>query len=167
MRLLWPLSRLLYYFVSESSATQVLIFTTFAGVNVSKIESAATAVLPKFYSSDLHPETWRVVSACERRCIITASIPRIMAEPFLKSFLGFDTVLGTEIATYNGIATGFVCSSGLLIGQHKADALHKALGAKAQPDIGIGNRHSDIGLIAMCKVSIHHMHAILVYILYA
>ncbi|KAL6192030.1 hypothetical protein ACLB2K_038417 [Fragaria x ananassa] len=75
-----------------------------------------------------------------------------MAEPFLKSFLGFDKVLGTEIATYNGIPTGFVCSSGLLIGQHKADALHKAHGTKAQPDIGIGNRHSDIGLIAMCKL---------------
>ncbi|KAM5553203.1 glycerol-3-phosphate acyltransferase RAM2 [Rosa sericea] len=149
--LVWPLSRLLYYFVSESAATRVLIFATFAGVNVSKIESAATAVLPKFYSSDLHPDTWRVISACERRCIVTSSIPRIMVEPFLKSYLGFDMVLGTEIATYNGIATGFVCPPGVLIGQHKADALHKALRAKARPDIGIGNKHTDIALIGMCK----------------
>lgn len=151
--LVWPLSVLLYYFVSESAATRVLIFATCAGVKVSKIQSAATAVLPKFYSSDLHSETWRVVSACEKKCIITASIPRVMAEPFLKDFLGFDMVLGTEIETYKGKATGFVCPPGVLLGKHKAEAVRNALGEKVQPDIGIGRKHSDFPFMAMCKVS--------------
>ena len=64
-----PLAGLLYYFVSESAGIQVLVFATFAGMKVSDIESVARAVLPKFYSSDLHPETWRVFSACgEKVC---------------------------------------------------------------------------------------------------
>ncbi|KAK9277647.1 hypothetical protein L1049_007193 [Liquidambar formosana] len=123
--LLSPLAGLLYYFVSESAGIKVLIFATFAGMKVADIESVARAVLPKFYASDLHPETWRVFSACGKRCVLTAN-PRIMVEAFLKDFLGADLVLGTEVATYKGRATGFVKSPGILVGKNKADALRKA-----------------------------------------
>ena len=145
-----PLAGLLYYFVSESAGIQVLIFATFAGVRVSEIESVARAVLPKFYSSDIHPESWRVLSACEKRCILTAN-PRIMVEAFCKDFLGFETVLGTEIATYKGKATGFVSPPGVLVAEKKADALKKAFG-DVQPEIGLGDRHTDIPFMALCKV---------------
>ncbi|KAK6279941.1 hypothetical protein POUND7_020208 [Theobroma cacao] len=50
-----PLAGTLYYFTSESHDIRVLIFATFVGMKVSDIESVARAVLPKFYSSDLHP----------------------------------------------------------------------------------------------------------------
>ncbi|KAI5352542.1 hypothetical protein L3X38_005433 [Prunus dulcis] len=116
--LVTPLAGLLYYFISESAGIQVLIFATFAGVRVSEIESVARAVLPKFYSSDLHPESWRV--------------------------------LGTEIATYKGKATGFVCLPGVLVGKKKADALKKAFG-DVQPEIGLGDRHTDIPFMKLCK----------------
>ncbi|KAJ9187566.1 hypothetical protein P3X46_003007 [Hevea brasiliensis] len=66
-------------------------------MKVSDIESVACVVLPKFYSGDLHPE-----SACVLFC-----------------------VLGTEISTYEGRATGFVSSPGVLVGKSKAKALHK------------------------------------------
>ncbi|KAL6187403.1 hypothetical protein ACLB2K_038802 [Fragaria x ananassa] len=144
-----PLAGLLYYFVSESAGIQVLIFATFAGVRVSEIESVARAVLPKFYSSDIHPESWRVLSACEKRCILTAN-PRIMVEAFCKDFLGFETVLGTEIATYKGKATGFVSPPGVLVAEKKADALTKAFG-DVQPEIGLGDRLTDIPFMALCK----------------
>ncbi|KAB2624625.1 glycerol-3-phosphate 2-O-acyltransferase 6-like [Pyrus ussuriensis x Pyrus communis] len=130
--LVTPLAGLLYYFVSESAGIQVLIFATFAGVKFSEIESVARAVLPKFYSSDLHPESWRVLSACEKRCILTAN-PRIMVQPFLKDFLGFDTVLGTEVATNKGTATGFVSPPGVL------------------PEIALGDKHTDIPFMKLCK----------------
>ncbi|KAL0392739.1 UNVERIFIED_CONTAM: Glycerol-3-phosphate acyltransferase RAM2 [Sesamum radiatum] len=109
-----PLAGLLYYFVSEAAGIRVLIFATFAGVKVSAIKSAASAVLPKHYSEDMHPETWRVFSSCGRKCVLTAN-PRIMVEPFLKNYLGVDVVLGTEISSFKGIATGFVASSGCLL----------------------------------------------------
>ncbi|KAK4598320.1 hypothetical protein RGQ29_015691 [Quercus rubra] len=144
-----PLAGLLYYFVSESAGIQVLVFATFAGMKVSDIESVARAVLPKFYSSDLHPETWRVFSACGKRCVLTAN-PTIMVEAFLKDVLGADLVLGTKIATYKGRATGLVCKPGILVGKNKADALEKAFG-ETQPDIGLGDRDTDTPFMSLCK----------------
>ncbi|GMY26112.1 glycerol-3-phosphate acyltransferase RAM2-like [Fagus crenata] len=144
-----PLAGILYYFVSESAGIQVLVFATFAGMKVSDIESVARAVLPKFYSNDLHPETWRVFSACGKRCVLTAN-PTIMVEAFLKNFLGADLVLGTEIATYKGRATGLVREPGILVGKNKADALLKAFG-DTEPDIGLGDRHTDTPFMSLCK----------------
>lgn len=145
-----PLAGFLYYFVSESAGIQVLIFATFAGMRVCDIESVARAVLPKFYSTDLHPETWRVFSSCGKRCVLTAN-PRIMVEAFLKDFLGVDLVLGTEIAIYKGRATGFVLPPGVLVGSEKEIVLKKTFG-HTQPDIGLGDRHTDIPFMALCKV---------------
>ncbi|KAL5759648.1 hypothetical protein ACOSQ2_018486 [Xanthoceras sorbifolium] len=144
-----PIAGILYYFVSESAGIQVLVFAAFAGMKVSDIESVARAVLPKFYAGDLHPESWRVFSSCGKRCVLTAN-PRVMVEAFLKDFLGADLVVGTEIATYKGRATGFVCRPGVLVGTKKADGLRKAFG-EAQPDIGLGDRNTDIPFMDMCK----------------
>ncbi|XVF02317.1 hypothetical protein REPUB_Repub04eG0165200 [Reevesia pubescens] len=144
-----PLAGLLYYFVSESAGIQVLIFATYVGMKVSDIESVARAVLPKFYSSDLHPESWRVFASCGKSCVLTAN-PTIMVEAFLKDFLGADMVLGTEIGTFRGRATGFVSKPGILVGKNKANALKKAFG-DTKPDVGLGDRHTDIPFMAMCK----------------
>ncbi|KAM0958198.1 hypothetical protein ACFX13_023939 [Malus domestica] len=149
-----PLIGLLYYFVSESAGIRVMVFATFAGMRVSDIESVARAVLPKFYAGDLHSETWRVFSSCGKRCVLTAN-PRIMVEPFLKEFLGADLVLGTEIDTYRGRATGWVLNPGVLVGEAKANALNKAFGKEpsSAPDIGLGDRKTDYPFMKLCKES--------------
>ncbi|KAF2308664.1 hypothetical protein GH714_011965 [Hevea brasiliensis] len=148
-----PMAAILYYFISESAGIQVLIFATFVGMRVSDIESVARAVLPKFYSSDLHPETWRVISSCGKRCVLTEN-PRIMVEVFLKDFVGVDMVIGTEIGVYNGRATGWAKSPGILVGQSKADALKRAFGDdKTVPDIGLGDRKTDYPFMKLCKES--------------
>ncbi|KAK4388147.1 Glycerol-3-phosphate acyltransferase RAM2 [Sesamum angolense] len=134
----------------KAAGIRVLIFATFAGVKVSAIKSAASAVLPKHYSEDMHPETWRVFSSCGRKCVLTAN-PRIMVEPFLKNYLGVDVVLGTEISSFKGIATGFVASSGVLVGRNKAIALRRTFGAESMPDIGVGDRKTDFPFMKLCK----------------
>lgn len=156
-----PLAAFLYYCVSESAGIKVLIFATFAGMKISSIESVARAVLPKFYSADLHPESWRVFSSCGKRCVLTAN-PRVMVEAFLKDFLGADMVLGTEIATFKGRATGFVSNPGVLVAKNKADALKNAF-RDTQPDIGLGDRHTDIPFMALCKVIVYYHHNLLSY----
>ncbi|KAJ8643465.1 hypothetical protein MRB53_005213 [Persea americana] len=146
-----PVIGLLYYFVSESAGIQVLIFAAMAGMKVSDIESVARAVLPKFYSMDLHPQSWHVFSSCGRRCVLTAN-PRIMVEVFLKDYLGADMVVGTEIATYRGRATGFVNQPGVLVGSKKAAALRRAFGDE-RPEIGLGDRETDFPFMTLCKES--------------
>ncbi|XP_077210131.1 glycerol-3-phosphate acyltransferase RAM2-like [Tasmannia lanceolata] len=144
-----PIAGILYYFVSESAGIQVLIFATMAGMKVSDIESVARAVLPKFYSVDLHPESWRVFSSCGKRCVLTAN-PRVMVEAFLKDYLGADIVIGTEIATYKGRATGFVRHPGVVVGRNKATALCKTFG-ETTPDVGLGDRKTDFPFMSLCK----------------
>lgn len=85
--------------------------------------------------------------------MLTAN-PRVMVEPFLKEFLGADLVLGTEIGSYKGRATGLVCKPGILVGEKKADALKKAFGEE-QPDVGLGDRATDAPFMALCKVLIN------------
>ncbi|KAK4724986.1 hypothetical protein R3W88_027765 [Solanum pinnatisectum] len=144
-----PIAGILYYFISESAGIQVIVFATFVGMKVSDVESAARHVLPKFYLEDLHPESWRVFSSCGKRCVLTAT-PRIMVEPFLKDYLGTDIVLGTEIETYKGRATGFVKSPGVLVGKNKADTLTSTF-RDTQPEIGLGDRDTDIPFMTLCK----------------
>lgn len=146
-----PIAGILYYFISESAGIRVLIFATFAGMKVSDIESVARAVLPKFYSSDLHPEAWRVFSACGKRCVLTAN-PTVMVKPFLKEFLGADLILGTEICSWKGIATGFVKPPGVLVGSNKANALLKAFKDVSLPELALGDRKTDYPYMELCKV---------------
>ncbi|GMI67042.1 GLYCEROL-3-PHOSPHATE sn-2-ACYLTRANSFERASE 6 [Hibiscus trionum] len=145
-----PIAAILYYFVSESAGIRVLTFATFVGMKVSDIESVARAVLPKFYSSDLHPETWRVFSSCGKKCVLTAN-PRVMVEPFLKEYLGTDMVIGTEIHVFKGRATGLVKNPGILVGANKADALVKAFRNESMPNIAIGDRKTDYPFMKLCK----------------
>ncbi|XP_051129305.1 glycerol-3-phosphate acyltransferase RAM2-like [Andrographis paniculata] len=145
-----PFALFFYHMVSESLGIKVLVFATFFGVRVSEIKSAARVVLPKFYSEDLHPKTWSVFSSCRKKCVVTAT-PRIMVEPFLKDYLGADVVLGTEISSYKGFATGFVANTGVLVGRKKAIALRKEMSDESMPNIGIGSSDLDFPFMELCK----------------
>ncbi|CAH1440869.1 unnamed protein product [Lactuca virosa] len=145
-----PFAGILYYFISESAGVRVIIFATFAGVKVSDIESAAHAVLPKFYADDLHREAWGLFSACGKRCVLTAT-PTVMVEPFLKEVLGVDLVMGTEIHSWKGRATGLVNKPGVLVGSNKADALLKAFKDASPPELALGDRETDYPFMKLCK----------------
>lgn len=148
-----PFIGLLYYFVSESAGIRIMIFVAFCGVKVRSIESVARAVLPKFYSTDVNAETWRVVNGCGKRCVLTAN-PRVMVEPFLKETLGVELVMATEIiATEKGRATGLVGGKGVLVGKNKAGALKDVFG-DFQPHLGLGDRFTDADFMSLCKVCI-------------
>jgi hypothetical protein len=150
--LLVPLAAALLGSGSESAATRVLVFAATAGARVADLESAARAVLPRFYAADVHPGAWRVFAACARRRVALTATPRVMAEPFLRDCLGADAVAGTELATWRGRATGLVAPGGVLVGRRKAEALREMFGDHDQPDVGLGGSRSDYPFMSICKV---------------
>ncbi|CAN6302164.1 unnamed protein product [Urochloa humidicola] len=151
--LLAPLAAALSRLASEAAGVRVLVFAATAGARVSDVESTARAVLPRFYAVDVHPAAWRVLAACRtgRRIVLTAT-PRVMAEPFLRDYLGADAVAGTELATWRGRATGFVdARRSVLVGERKTEALREMVGDGEVPDVGLGDGSSDYAFMGICK----------------
>ncbi|KAK9168384.1 hypothetical protein Syun_000524 [Stephania yunnanensis] len=106
--LLWPLIRLLGLVGLEDLGLKLTVFVAVGGLREADIESAARAVLPKFYMDDVNMEAWRVFIRCDRRVVVTMS-PRVMVERFVKEHLGADEVIGSELGVnWLGFATGFV-----------------------------------------------------------
>ncbi|CAL1394326.1 unnamed protein product [Linum trigynum] len=142
------------WFLDSDLQLKVMIFITFRGLRVKDMESAARAVLPKFYLENLHFQAYQVMASSGSTVVFT-SVPRVMVDLFLKEYLGVEDVVGTELVQVsrgkNGgnYFTGFVSGNGLVV---KHRAVKDWFGDK-KPDVGIGSSSSpqDFLFLSLCK----------------
>ncbi|EFJ27724.1 hypothetical protein SELMODRAFT_94909 [Selaginella moellendorffii] len=151
----FPVSLLLRFLVSNEAAMQMLVFITFSGLKASTVEFLSKAVLAKSYFRDMNPRTLSALVSFGKKYMVTAA-PRIMVEPFLKEYLGVESVVGTELQVLsNGYCTGLIQSGSLLLsGRRKLEALKNFFETihVSCPDTGFGSSDSDYPFMSWCKV---------------
>ncbi|XP_060212883.1 glycerol-3-phosphate acyltransferase 5-like [Lycium barbarum] len=143
--MLWPIIRLLEVSGREDYGLKLTIFVATAGIKISEIESVARAVLPKFYFHDINMESWRIFSSCDNRVVVTKT-PRIMVERFVKVHLRADEVVGSELVSKSGFATGFIKDDFDKISDRIA-----ALFGDEQPSLGLGRPQFGRSFLSLCK----------------
>jgi glycerol-3-phosphate acyltransferase len=156
LRALWlllaaPLILLLYVAFSEAAAIAALVFLTFAGLRVRDVEAVARGVLPRHYAAGVRADAWEVFRGCaERRVVVTAS-PAVMVGEFVREFLGAE-VAGTELETFAGGKRFTGRMKHVLVGERKREVVERLFAGGDVPDVGLGDRESDHGFMAVCKV---------------
>ncbi|XP_055809405.1 glycerol-3-phosphate acyltransferase 5-like [Solanum dulcamara] len=143
--MLWPIIRLLEFLGRDDYGLKLTIFVATIGVRISEIESVSRAVLPKFYFDDINMEAWRIFSMCDKKVVVT-KIPRIMVERFVKVHLRCDEVVGSELVSKYGFATGFI--------KDDFDKVYDgivALFGDEQPSFGLGRPKSTSSFLSLCK----------------
>lgn len=126
---------------------KVMTFITFCGLRSKSMSTVVKAVLPKFYMENVNLNVYKVLASAECRMVFTR-LPRIMVEGFLKDYLSFEIVKGSELHAFGDYYTGLLSGSGLLV-KHKA--LMEFCGEK-KPHVGLGTSSPhDQPFISLCK----------------
>ncbi|CAL4996457.1 unnamed protein product [Urochloa decumbens] len=111
---LYPLAVLLG--AAAAAADLPLLAMTFlstAGLPASDVSAVARATLPKFFLSDLRASAFRSMATAgeSERLVVVTRLPRLLAEPFVKEYLGPDVlVAGSELRLLAGRFTGTLAS---------------------------------------------------------
>ncbi|KAL6615636.1 hypothetical protein ACP70R_037906 [Stipagrostis hirtigluma subsp. patula] len=79
------------------AGVRVMAFVTFAGLRPRDLDLVARAVLPKHYMEALNAAVYDRLWLPARRKVVVTSAPRVMAEWFLKEYMGADAVVGCEL----------------------------------------------------------------------
>ncbi|GJZ86966.1 hypothetical protein Tco_0658576 [Tanacetum coccineum] len=151
--LFWPIIKLLEICGKPDIGLKLSIFLATVGIPISKIQSVARAVLPKFYYDDIYLEAWTVFNTGDRRVVVT-KMPRVMVEQFVKEHLRADEVIGTELVVSRfGFATGLV--GNVVLGSSVCDRVADMFKGE-QPSLGLA-RCSDSSFLSICKVNIYNI----------
>ncbi|KAL6615635.1 hypothetical protein ACP70R_037905 [Stipagrostis hirtigluma subsp. patula] len=133
---------------------RVMAFVTFAGLRPRDMDLVARAVLPKHYMEELNAAVYDRLWLPARRKVVVTSAPRVMAEWFLKEYMGADAVVGSDLQVVTvGRGRYF---TGLLCGPRNApeqmkEALRDAEGLMADIAVITNSSPLDHLLVPYCK----------------
>ncbi|KAI5003338.1 hypothetical protein ZWY2020_030498 [Hordeum vulgare] len=91
-------------------ALRVMAMAAFCGLRESRFH-AGRAVLPKWFMEDVAVEGFEAMRGAKRRVCVT-NMPRVMAEGFLREYLGADVVVGRRMKLVCGFYTGLMEEEG-------------------------------------------------------
>ncbi|XP_062206283.1 glycerol-3-phosphate acyltransferase 1-like [Phragmites australis] len=123
------------------AGVRVMAFVTFAGLRPRDVDLVARAVMPKHYMEQLNALVYDRLWLPARRKVVVTSVPRVMAEWFLKEYLATDAVIGPEMQVvrvgHGRYFTGLLCGP-VLEPELKQNFVREALGADgAMANVGV------------------------------
>uniref|UniRef100_A0A7N0UIW7 Phospholipid/glycerol acyltransferase domain-containing protein n=1 Tax=Kalanchoe fedtschenkoi TaxID=63787 RepID=A0A7N0UIW7_KALFE len=103
---------LLYPFMclvkTEETRLKMMVMVCFCGIRKDGFRIGAS-VLPKFLLENVGLEGFEVMKKARVVKIVGVSdMPQVMIEPFLRDYMGFDGVVGTELKVFHGYFTGLM-----------------------------------------------------------
>ncbi|MQM20526.1 hypothetical protein Taro_053548 [Colocasia esculenta] len=129
----------------------LMAFVTFCGLRKRDAETAARAVLPKFFLEDLHLHAYEAVMSAGRKVAVT-TLPRVMVEWFLREYLGVDDIVSADLDLFagGGRFTGLFSTNNAV---KKSRVVKELVGGDAKPDLGLagGSDPDDHLFLSLCK----------------
>uniref|UniRef100_A0A7N1A0N9 Phospholipid/glycerol acyltransferase domain-containing protein n=1 Tax=Kalanchoe fedtschenkoi TaxID=63787 RepID=A0A7N1A0N9_KALFE len=93
---------------SENMRLKMMVMVCFLGIRKDGFRIGAS-VLPKFLLEDVGWEGFEVAKKKRfARRVGVSAMPRVMVESFVKDYMGFDGVIGSELKVFNGYFVGLV-----------------------------------------------------------
>ncbi|OEL27066.1 Glycerol-3-phosphate 2-O-acyltransferase 6 [Dichanthelium oligosanthes] len=136
----YPLAALLGAAFSDDLPLLAMTFLSTAGLRAGDVAAVARATLPRFFLADLRGSAFRRLARHDagERYVVTR-LPRLLAEPFVREYLGADVrVVGTELRVVGRRFSGTVVSPGVAAGADRSlGALVAVLGRDRIIDVGL------------------------------
>ncbi|RCV30193.1 hypothetical protein SETIT_6G074300v2 [Setaria italica] len=138
----YPLAALLgAAFSSDDLPLLAMTFLSTAGLAAGDVAAVARATLPRFFLADLRRSAFRAMTAARHggeRYVVTR-LPRLMAEPFVREYLGADVrVVGAELRVVGGRFSGTMASPGVAAGGDRSLGALLAVLGRDRPIVDVG-----------------------------
>ncbi|KAL6857241.1 hypothetical protein ACP4OV_018623 [Aristida adscensionis] len=134
----YPLAALLGAAVSADLPLLAMTFVSTAGLAVADVAAVARATLPRFFLADLRGGAFRALARHAGDRYVVTRLPRLMAEPFVREFVGGDVrVVGAELRVVGARFSGTVASPCAAAGDRSLRALVAVLGRDQVVDVGL------------------------------
>ncbi|XP_062195049.1 glycerol-3-phosphate acyltransferase 7-like [Phragmites australis] len=116
----------------------VMTFVSTAGLGIGEVTAVARATLPRFFLNDLRGSAFRALVRHAGEKYVVTRLPRLMAEPFVREYLGADVrVVGTELRIVGRRFSGTVASPGDTTDDLGHGALVTLFGRERIIDVGL------------------------------
>ncbi|XP_047093371.1 probable glycerol-3-phosphate acyltransferase 3 [Lolium rigidum] len=133
--------------LSGDMRLRAMVMVTFFGLREKEVARVGKAVLPKLFLEEMAMEGLDAVKDARRVVAVCTLFPRVMAEGFLKEYLGVDTVVGKEVMAVAGRYVGFIVDEALTlqtdgapVGEEMKEMMNKGKHEEAFGLVGTGSR---------------------------